>query len=108
MTTSPIDAVERYIDTHLPTFLADLTRLVAIPSISSRGEGIEEAASVVAELLSATGLAAEVMPTAGFPVVFADSGGTSGKTLICYNHYDVQPAEPLDLWHSPPFEARER
>ena len=42
------------------------------------------------------------------PVVYADSGEQAGRTLLCYNHYDVQPEEPLDLWESPPFAAEVR
>jgi acetylornithine deacetylase/succinyl-diaminopimelate desuccinylase-like protein len=48
------------------------------------------------------------MPTAGAPVVFAERKGRSGKTLLIYNHYDVQPPEPLELWDSPPFEPQLR
>jgi len=44
------------------------------------------------------------MPTPGAPVVFAERKGRSDKTLLIYNHYDVQPAEPLELWETPPFE----
>jgi acetylornithine deacetylase/succinyl-diaminopimelate desuccinylase-like protein len=44
------------------------------------------------------------MPTRGFPVVFAERAGSSDRTLLFYNHYDVQPPDPLELWNSPPFE----
>jgi acetylornithine deacetylase/succinyl-diaminopimelate desuccinylase-like protein len=101
--------LDRYIEENMPAFVADLTRLARIPSVSSKGEAMEPAADLVAELLGAAGFAAQILPTAGFPVVYADSGpspsGAQGeRTLICYNHYDVQPAEPLELWESPPFE----
>jgi len=49
-----------------------------------------------------------VMPTGGAPVVVAERAGTSDRTLLIYNHYDVQPAEPLELWTSPPFEPTRR
>jgi acetylornithine deacetylase/succinyl-diaminopimelate desuccinylase-like protein len=101
--------VEAYIDAHLEETLADLKRLASIPSISSRGEQMQPAAELVAELLSVGGFEARLMPTAGFPVVYADSGVQGAeKTLICYNHYDVQPPEPLELWISPPFEPTVR
>ncbi len=103
-----LNEIDRYIENNLPTFLEDLKRLARIPSISSRGEGIEPAAALVAELLTEAGFDARVMATSGFPVVYADSGTTADKTLICYNHYDVQPPEPLELWESPPFEPVER
>lgn len=110
------DEVDRYIADHLEESLADLERLVRIPSVSAKGEGIADAAECVAELLRAAGFAAQVMPTSGHPVVYADSApsdaadaaGEAGRTLICYNHYDVQPPEPLDLWVSPPFEPARR
>lgn len=108
-TTSTADAetlakIDAYIEAHLQESLDDLTRLATIPSVSSKGEGIDDAANMVASLLNGTGFAAQVLPTTGNPVVFAEAPGKGGKTLICYNHYDVQPPEPLDLWTSPPFE----
>lgn len=109
--TASLSEIDRYIQEHLPEFLEDLNRICRIPSISSRGEGIEQAANLVRELLMGAGFAAEVMPTDGFPVVYADSetaAGPATKTLLCYNHYDVQPPEPLNLWDSPPFEPQVR
>ena len=105
-----LEQIDRYIDDQMPSFLEDLRRLARIPSVSSRGEHMDTAATLVAELLTEAGFVAQVLPTSGFPVVFADSGAhaTSPKTLLCYNHYDVQPPEPLDLWNSPPFEPTER
>jgi acetylornithine deacetylase/succinyl-diaminopimelate desuccinylase-like protein len=108
------EEVDRYIAEHMDESLADLERLVRIPSVSAKGEGITEAAECVAGLLRDAGFTAQVMATAGHPVVYADSATTSapadpqGRTVICYNHYDVQPAEPLDLWVTPPFEPARR
>jgi acetylornithine deacetylase/succinyl-diaminopimelate desuccinylase-like protein len=112
------DEVDRYITDHLEESLADLERLVRIPSVSAKGEAIAEAAECVANLLRDAGFEAQVLPTAGHPVVYADSAASRasvsagdegmGRTLICYNHYDVQPPEPLDLWVSPPFEPAHR
>jgi len=105
-------ALDRYIDDHLDESLADLTRLTAIPSVSSKGEHMDEAARYVAELLEGAGFTTQILPTEGFPVVYGDSGTDSDeqarRTLLCYNHYDVQPEEPLDLWESPPFAAEVR
>jgi acetylornithine deacetylase/succinyl-diaminopimelate desuccinylase-like protein len=106
--TGVLEAVDRYITDNMSTSIADLQRLASIPSISSRGEGIDAAAALVAELLSDAGFDAQIMPTAGFPVVYADANPGASKTLICYNHYDVQPPEPLELWDSPPFAPTER
>jgi acetylornithine deacetylase/succinyl-diaminopimelate desuccinylase-like protein len=55
-------------------------------------------------MLEARGFIAEIMATDGAPVVFAERKGKSAKTLLIYNHYDVQPPEPLELWETPPFE----
>src|SRR6185295_4487778 len=60
------------------------------------------------ELLRRRGFTAEVLPTLGAPVVFGERAGRSKRTLLFYNHYDVQPPEPLDLWESPPFQPTRR
>ncbi len=59
-------------------------------------------------MLSRRGFIVEILPTGGAPVVVADRKGQSDQTLLFYNHYDVQPAEPLELWVSPPFEPQLR
>jgi acetylornithine deacetylase/succinyl-diaminopimelate desuccinylase-like protein len=97
--------VDAYIDTHIDGWIAELTQLCRQPSVSARGEGIDECAEIVAELLRNRGFRAEVSPTdGGHPIVLAHADGqTATRTLLCYNHYDVQPPEPLELWESPPF-----
>ncbi len=98
----PYDA---YLSQHLDESIAELSTLCAQPSISAQNLGMEEAAQLVAEMLAKRGFQAQVMPTAGAPVVFAERAGRNReKTLLFYNHYDVQPPEPLELWESPPFE----
>jgi acetylornithine deacetylase/succinyl-diaminopimelate desuccinylase-like protein len=100
--------IDAYIDAQLESSLAELSRLCAIPSVSAQGTGILECADLVADMLHARGFATEIIPTTGNPVVFAEADGTGAKTLLCYNHYDVQPAEPFELWTSPPFEMARR
>ncbi len=90
-------AIDRYIDDHLNESLDELARLCAVPSVSAQGTGIRECAELVAEMLRQRGFQAEVMPTGGAPVVYAERAA-SDKTLLFYNHYDVQPPEPLELW----------
>lgn len=85
--------------------LDELKRLVEIPSVSAEGRGIEEAAKAVAELLSERGLRTEIRDTGGNPVVCAWGGASDGPTLLFYEHYDVQPPDPLDEWTVPPFEV---
>ena len=97
--------IDRYIEEHRDQSLAELALLVAQPSIAAQGTGLDECAELVAAMLGARGFDAEILPTGGSPVVVAERGGRTDRTLLIYNHYDVQPPEPLDLWTSPPFEA---
>ncbi|HEY7727466.1 MAG TPA: M20/M25/M40 family metallo-hydrolase [Candidatus Eisenbacteria bacterium] len=95
--------IDGYLDAHLDGSIAELSRLVEQPSVAAQNRGLPECASLVRDLLARRGFAAEVLPTGGAPVVYAERAGRSEKTLLFYNHYDVQPPEPLDLWESPPF-----
>jgi acetylornithine deacetylase/succinyl-diaminopimelate desuccinylase-like protein len=100
--------IDAYIEAHLEDSIAELARLCAQPSISAQRLGIDECAALVAGMLQARGFDAEVVPSAGYPVVLGVADGASERTLLCYNHYDVQPPEPLELWSSPPFELTRR
>ncbi len=86
----------------------ELARLVRIPSISAQDTGIPEAADAVVELLEARGMRATIHATPGHPVVTASGGATDAPRLLFYEHYDVQPPEPLEAWSVPPFEVTER
>lgn len=90
--------------------LQTLSQLVAIPTVSAEGRALGEGAKQVAALLEELGLKAEVHATPGAPVVYAETSkpGKNAKTLLCYNHYDVQPPDPLELWESDPFQMTER
>jgi acetylornithine deacetylase/succinyl-diaminopimelate desuccinylase-like protein len=101
---SDFHAIDRHIADHLDVSLAELVRLCAQPSVSAQGLGIQECAELVAAMLRHRGFAVEIIPTAGHPIVYGEVAGTSERTLLLYNHYDVQPPEPLELWDSPPFE----
>ncbi|MEO5888348.1 MAG: M20/M25/M40 family metallo-hydrolase, partial [Anaerolineales bacterium] len=101
---SEYQKIDSYLEKNLDKSIAELSKLVAQPSISAQGIGLKECASLVADMLRARGFTAEVMDTEGAPVVFAVRKGKGDKTLLFYNHYDVQPPEPLELWESPPFE----
>lgn len=99
---------DQYLETHLDDSIAELSALCAQPSVAAQNWGLKECAALVASMLERRGFSIQVMSTDGAPVVFAERKGTSDKTLLFYNHYDVQPAEPLDLWVSPPFEPNIR
>ena len=96
--------IDSYLEKNLEKSIAELSKLVAQPSISAQGIGLKECANLVASMLRARGFSTEVMDTDGAPVVFAERKGKTDKTLLFYNHYDVQPPEPLELWKTPPFE----
>jgi len=83
-----------------------LVKLGSQPSVSARGEGIAECAKLVAGLLHELGAAPKVYDLGeGSPVVAGEikSKRNPRRTILFYNHYDVQPPEPLELWETPPF-----
>jgi acetylornithine deacetylase/succinyl-diaminopimelate desuccinylase-like protein len=96
--------LDSYFDAHLDESIAELSRFVAQPSVSAQNLGIKECSELTADLLRQRGFTVQVTPTSGAPVVFGERSGRNRKTLLFYNHYDVQPPEPLELWESPPFE----
>jgi acetylornithine deacetylase/succinyl-diaminopimelate desuccinylase-like protein len=94
-------------------FLNELKDLLRIPSVSTLPEhkdDVRRAAEFLAAEMRRIGLEnVEVIKTAGHPLVYGDWLHAHGKpTVLCYGHYDVQPAEPLEEWKSPPFEPTER
>ncbi|HZD56221.1 MAG TPA: M20/M25/M40 family metallo-hydrolase [Anaerolineales bacterium] len=101
---SDFTQIDAYIDSHLEASIAELSRLCAQPSVAAQNWGLEECAQLVEEMLKARGFDTQILPTGGSPVVFGQRQGRADKTLLFYNHYDVQPPEPLELWDSPPFE----
>jgi acetylornithine deacetylase/succinyl-diaminopimelate desuccinylase-like protein len=96
--------IKEYLETNLDRSLGELATLCAQPSIAAQNLGMQECAQLVAEMLKARDFKVEIMPTDGAPVVYAERKGKQDKTLMFYNHYDVQPPEPLEEWASPPFE----
>jgi len=100
-----VEQVYEYIEANWLNAIEDLKRLLSQPSISAQGAGIEEAAALTAGLLQEYGVPPRILPTPGGPpVVYGELQGDSPFTLLLYNHYDVQPPEPLELWSTPPFE----
>src|SRR5436305_2786309 len=106
-------ATDSFVQNNRDRFLSELKDLIRIPSISTLPEhrpDIQRAASFVAAGLHGAGLEnVEIISTANHPLVYAEWLHAPGKpTVLCYGHYDVQPADPLELWVSPPFEPTER
>jgi acetylornithine deacetylase/succinyl-diaminopimelate desuccinylase-like protein len=103
-----MDDVLAYIDGHLDQIITRLQAFCRQPSIAAQGVGMAEMADMVHNTLLEAGARVELVPTARYPVVVGRFGGAGTKTLMFYNHYDVQPPEPLELWESPPFAAEIR
>ncbi|MFB3052285.1 MAG: M20/M25/M40 family metallo-hydrolase, partial [Dehalococcoidia bacterium] len=100
-----MDDIFRHIDDHLNESITGLTELCKLPTVSAQNTAIEETAEHVSALLRDLGFEAQVLPKqGGHPVVYAEQPGRSTRTLLFYDHYDVQPPEPLELWSSPPFQ----
>jgi acetylornithine deacetylase/succinyl-diaminopimelate desuccinylase-like protein len=96
-----------------PRFLDELKTLLRIPSVSTLEEhksDVKKAADYVAADLRRIGMEnVEIIPTKGHPLLYADWLHAAGKpTVLMYAHYDVQPPDPVDEWHTPPFEPTER
>lgn len=103
-----LSRIDSYINSNMDKFVEELGRLCAQPSVSAHNTGIQECAQLVAEMLAEHGYRSEVLPSAGYPVVYGEANGRSDKTLLFYLHYDVQPAEPIELWETPPFQLVEK
>jgi acetylornithine deacetylase/succinyl-diaminopimelate desuccinylase-like protein len=102
-------SLETYVREHETRLLDELQEFLRIPSISTAPEhksDVQRAADFVAAKLRDAGLEnIEIIPTANHPLVYADWLHAPGKpTVLLYGHYDVQPPDPLELWHTPPFE----
>lgn len=98
-----------YIDAHRESFLDRLFDYLRRPSISAHGLGIAETADYLAAILAPLGMQPQVLPTAGWPMVFGQrADAADAPTVLLYGHYDVQPPDPLDEWVSPPFEPTVR
>jgi acetylornithine deacetylase/succinyl-diaminopimelate desuccinylase-like protein len=105
--------LDRYLTEHSARITRELFELLAIPSVSARSEhdaDTRRAAEWLAGSMRRAGLAATVHETPGHPVVVGEWRGApaGAPTVLVYGHYDVQPAEPLELWTSPPFEPTVR
>ena len=99
----------QYLESHAGEAQTLIETICAQPSIAAQNLGIEETANLVESLLRDAGFQTQQLNVNGAPpAVYGEMRGRSGYTLLLYNHYDVQPADPLDLWDSPPFEPTVR
>jgi acetylornithine deacetylase/succinyl-diaminopimelate desuccinylase-like protein len=100
---------KEYLEKNKDRFLSEMLELLRIPSVSARSEHQQDmvkcAEMVKQRLLEAGADHAEIIPTDGHPIVYGEKIIDPAKpTVLVYGHYDVQPADPLELWHSGPFD----
>lgn len=111
--SSTIDqSLAAYCETHRDAYLDELKRWIAIPSVSADPEHRSDVRACCERLtarMSEIGLEANVLETDGNPLAYGEWLGAPGApTVLIYGHYDVQPADPVELWESPPFEGTVR
>ena len=104
-----MEHIKNYIDQHKDRFLNELLDLLKIPSVSAdsayAADVMKTAEFVKDKLIAAGADKVEVCPTAGYPIVYGEKIISPNlPTVLVYGHYDVQPATPLELWDTPPFE----
>lgn len=109
--SEPMDKILKHIDTNLDTSLTRLFELLRIPSISAQpahAGDCRKAALWACETLTGMGFTARLSETAGLPGVIAQHHGAGAQAphVLFYGHYDVQPADPIALWHSDPFDPQ--
>jgi acetylornithine deacetylase/succinyl-diaminopimelate desuccinylase-like protein len=102
-------AVDAYIEKNSSRFVDELKELCSFSSISNHGrEAVEPARQWIADRLSQFTDRVETLEAGGMPALYAEVPGSGRRTLLLYQHYDVQPVDPIDLWDSPPFEPVEK
>lgn len=103
--------VLQHVDRSFPHLVSDLQKLIRQPSVSAKNQGIEECAKLVSSIMKKAGIQSEILRLKGVaPLVFGEvrSKKNPARTLLFYNHYDVQPAEPFELWDDDPFGGKVR
>jgi len=102
--------VADYIHQNQSRFVKDIIRLASQPSVSARKEGITECAAIVKSMVEEIGGTTRVLDMPGAaPLIYGEmKSSRSNKTILFYNHYDVQPEVPIELWKSPPFKPEIR
>ena len=105
---SRFDAFDAYVRAHSRQYVDELKELIRLPTVSAQGMAIPETASAVLARATRAGIAAETRSVDGGPPTIIGDTGTGERTLLVYDHYDVQPPDPLDEWKTDPFVPTER
>jgi acetylornithine deacetylase/succinyl-diaminopimelate desuccinylase-like protein len=98
------EKIDKYIEENLNLYIEELKRLCAQPSVSASGEGTLQMAEMIVETLEKFEFEVHKFNTPGNPIIVGKIDGKVEKNLLFFNHYDVQPPDPLDEWITPPFE----
>jgi len=101
--------VLQHVDKNMNVLVKDLCVLIQQPSVSAKNQGIKKCANLVRSTLKKSGINAEILSMKDYPpIVYGEvkSKKNSNKTLLFYNHYDVQPVEPVELWDEDPFSGK--
>jgi len=102
-------AVDAYIEKSSRRFVEELKELCTFPSISNHGlDAVKPARDWLANRLSDFTDRVETLDAGGMPALYAEVKGTGARRLLLYEHYDVQPVDPVELWYSKPFEPDEK
>ena len=110
------------IDSEMDSLILDLQRLIRQPSVSAKKQGIAECASLVADIMDRAGIHSQILhldhdicdgrhddDSSANPIVYGEAkskANPNGKTILFYNHYDVQPEDPIELWDKDPFSGK--
>ncbi|MGI0065304.1 MAG: M20/M25/M40 family metallo-hydrolase, partial [Nitrosotalea sp.] len=101
---------ENYVDKNFSSLVSDLQKLIRQPSVSAKNLGLEECSRLIVQMMKKSGIHAEILYTKKGvpPAIFGEvkSRQNPDKTLLFYNHYDVQPEEPVELWDDKPFSGK--
>ena len=102
-------AVDTYIEQNSRRFVEELKELCTFPSISNHGlDAVKPARDWLAQSLGRFTDRVETLEAGGMPALYAEVRGTGKRKILLYQHYDVQPVDPVDLWSSPPFQPNEK
>jgi acetylornithine deacetylase/succinyl-diaminopimelate desuccinylase-like protein len=114
-----LSTIDKRIETELDNLISQLQGLIKIPSVSAKNQSLDECAILVSTILNNAGIKSELLylneegktdkKKSVPPIVFGQlnsKSNPSGKTIMFYNHYDVQPPEPLELWEADPFSGK--